>query len=472
MFLDKRTDMIRKRLALGLIALNVLFCISQTTGQTVIDPLVKSAIHATFQTNKDIILKTYDVDKTNLELDGVNANRRPHVSATGLYGYIHSNGSLDVPAVELPLLGESLFSGVTDFRMSTQAAYAGVSVRQVIFSGLQIPNGQQALKHKAVAQQYLVEASKEEIAKDIATTFDQLMLLDQVDKLIQDSQKRLQKEQLKVNKGIENGLAIPYDRDKLKLALLELEQKKAESAGNRDLLVKKLQQISGLPSTQVEQVRYELSPVILALDSTQVQDRSEIKALDASEKAYDYMLKKERGGVLPMVFAFGSASYLNLHNTNLTIKDQPLVGDLDLSSNYLKGRPNLMVGVGLKWDIYSGGAHKNKLRQVELDQSMNATKRADAQEKLALLLAKNKVSYQTANQKLNVSEQQIKVASNNLKIASRQLDAGLIDVTELLASENEWYKVNLSYFSNIIAQRSSVLELLHASGNLMSVINE
>src|SRR5690606_22320864 len=138
-----------------------------------------------------------------------------------------------------PLRGESLFSGVTDFRMNTQAAYAGVSARQVIFSGLQIPNGQKALKQKALAQQYMVEASKEELAKDLAATFDQMMLLDQVDELIKDSEKRLHKEQLKVNRGIENGLAIPYDRDKLKLAILELQQKKMESAGNRDLLVKK-----------------------------------------------------------------------------------------------------------------------------------------------------------------------------------------------------------------------------------------
>lgn len=43
-----------------------------------------------------------------------------------------------------------------------------------------------------------------------------------------------------------NGLAIPYDRDKLKLALLELEAKKVEVEGNRDLLVKKNQTGDGL----------------------------------------------------------------------------------------------------------------------------------------------------------------------------------------------------------------------------------
>jgi len=103
---------------------------------------------------------------------------------------------------------------------------------------------------------------------------------------------------------------------------------------------------------------------------------------------------------------------------------------------------------------------------------VNATKRADVHQKLQLLLEKNKVSYQIAQQKLGVREQQITVASNNLKMASRQLEAGLIDVTEMLASENEWYKANLSYYGNIMTQRSAVLELLHASGNLISVINE
>lgn len=462
----------KNSLALGLFALSVLFRPTRADAQTVINPQVMDVINTTFQTNKDIILKYFDVQKTNLEIEGVASNRLPHIAASGLYGYVHSNGSLDLPTTELPILNESLFAGATDFRLNTQAAYAGVSVRQVIFSGLQIPNGQRALKYRVDAQQYLVEATKEEITKDIAQTFDQMMLLDQVEKLIQDSKKRINKEQLKVNKGIENGLAIPYDRDKLKLALLELEVKKVELAGSRSLLVKKIQQLSGLAANRVQEVTYELSPVFLSLDSLIVQDRSELKALDASSKAYDYLMKKEQGSVLPTIFAFGSANYLNIFNTNLTVKDQPLLGDIDLSSNHLRGRPNLMVGVGVKWDIYSGGAHKNKLRQVALDQSINATKRADTEQKLALLLAKNNISFQTANQKLAVNRQQVTVAANNLEMASRQLEAGLIDVTELLASENEWYKVNLSYYSHIMEQRSSALELLHASGNLLETINQ
>ena len=440
--------------------------------QSFIDPKVKDIIQQSFQTNKELTLKIYEVDKANLEAEGVKSKKLPHVAATGLYGFMYNNGSLDIPTLNLPVLNLGLFEGSTDFNLRSQVAYAGVSVRQVIFSGLQIPNGERALLEKANAQRYLAEASREGMAKDIAMTFDQLMLLNEVDQLIVDSERRLKKEQLKVTKAIENGLAIPYDRDKLKLALLELEEKKVELAGNRALLVKKIQQETDLSTLEVEEVIYRLSPIYLSDVPTGVEERSELKALEASSKAYEYLYKKEKGASLPTAFAFGSASYLNLHNTDLTIKDKPIVGDIDLSTHHLKGRPNLMVGVGVRWDIFNGGEHRNKVKQVMLDQSINETKLLDATEKLNLLLDKNKVSYATSNQKLKVGDQQMKVAENNLQMASKQYEAGLINITELLATENDWYKVNLNFYSQVLQQRAVALELLHTSGTLLQTIYE
>ena len=184
-----------------------------------------------------------------------------------------------------------------------------MSVKQIIFSGLQIPNGIKALQEKAAAQQYLESASRETLSKDIIASFDQLMLLDEVDKLIVDSEKRLKKEQEKVNKAIQNGLAIPYDRDKLKLALLELEEKKVELSGNRDLLCQKIEQETGVSFQEVGGIHYGLKPIFLSELPRDVEQRSELKALDASSKAYEYLYKKEKGGALPAVFAFGSECF-------------------------------------------------------------------------------------------------------------------------------------------------------------------
>lgn len=462
----------RKKLSWGLLILSIIICEYKSVAQSIIDPQVKEVIQKALADNKDLKIKAYEVDKASLEIADVKANKLPHVSATGVYGYLQSNGSLDLPTLSLPILNVGLFDGTTDFRMNTQVAFAGVSVRQVLFTGLQIPNAERALKEKINAQSLLTEAGKEGLAKDIAGSFDQLMLLHEVDKLIVDSEKRLIRERDKVNKGIANGLAIPYDRDKLKLALLELEEKKVELEGNRKLLIKKIQQETSLSETAVEDILYTLSPVYLSTLPESVEERSELKALAASAKAYEYLYKKEKGAALPTVFAFGSANYFNMFNSDLLIKDRPVVGDINLSSNSFKGSPNLMIGVGLKWDIYTGGAHKNKLKQVQLDQKITATKQEEAEEKLSLLLDKNKVTYQTTNEKLKVGDQQLKVASNNLQLASRQLEEGLIDVTELLASENDYYKVSLSYFSHVLQQRAAALELLHTSGKLLQTINE
>lgn len=455
-----------------LLACSALLCGGRLFAQSPINPQVKEIIQKSFQHNKTLKLKNLDVDKSSMEADGVRANKLPHISATGVYGYMHSNGAIDLPAIDIPLINLGLFEGVTDFNMNTQIARAGVSVRQVLFTGLQIPNGEKALREKTNAQRFLVDASKETIAKDIAAGFDQIMLLDEVDKLIVDSEKRLHKEQLKVNRAIENGLAIPYDRDKLKLALLELEEKKVELSGNRSLLVKKIQQETGASASEVEQIIYELTPIVLAELPQGVADRAELKALEASSRAYEYLYKKEKGAYLPSAFAFGSASYLNVFDNNIKIKDKPVVGDIDLKLNSFQGKPNLMVGVGVKWDIFTGGERKHKLKQVQLDQLINDTKRDEAEEKLNLLLERNMVMYSTGNKKLQVGVQQMKVAENNLLLASKQYQEGLIDVTELLASENEWYKVKLGYFSNVIQQRTAAIELLHTSGKLLETIHE
>jgi len=437
-----------------------------------IDSQVKEAIQKSFQNSKELQVKSLELDKTEMEAAEVKGKKLPHVEATGLYGFLYSNGSLDLPTWTIPGTGLGLFEGASNFSTRTQAAYAGVSVKQILFSGTQIPNGEKAIAAKAEAQTHLVQASRETMAKDILTTFDQVMLLHEVDKLIIDSEKRLKKEQVKVNQAIANGLAIPYDRDKLKLALLELESKKVELAGARNLLVKKLRQETGLSEEEILHIQYQLDAMPIAEMPQDAQQRSELQALTASGKAYDFLYKKEKGGALPMFFAFGSASYLNIFDTHLNLKSVPLLGNVDLKANSLQGRPNLMVGVGAKWEIFSGGEHKSKIRQRQLDQEINQVKLRDTEEKLNLLLEKNKVSYQNANQKLNVGQQQLKVAENSLVMASKQYQAGLIAVTDFLASENDWYRVNLGYYSTIIEQRAAALELLHSAGKLLQTIYE
>ncbi|HBX61542.1 MAG TPA: TolC family protein, partial [Flavobacteriaceae bacterium] len=114
---------------------------------------------------------------------------------------------------------------------------------------------------------------------------------------------------------------------------------------------------------------------------------------------------------------------------------------------------------------------KNKLAQAKTDILINENKLQDSQEKLNLLLSKNKIDYETSTEKLKVNNQQNTIATNNLEIASRRFQEGLIDVTERLAAENDYYKANLGYYAQILDQRSKTYELLQTSGELFNQLS-
>ncbi|GAW89411.1 TolC family protein [Flavobacterium psychrophilum] len=274
----------------------LVFYLSQSSAfaQSIISNDLKVPIQNALNTSYEITNKQLEAHKTEINAESVLAKLKPEISANAVLSHFYQRGIIDVPTVTLPITGLNLFEGSQSFSANGNIGTVGLSATQIIFSGNQIPNAAKALKEKAEAQHLLAEADKDAIAKEVVTTFDQLMLLKEAEKLIWDTQKRLDKESEKVKKAIINGLAIPYDRDKIALALLELEAKKVEIVGNRKLLNQRLTQLTHIDNSQISNIQYPLETIVLFdIDST-TQNRKELKALIHSSKALDYMRKKEK----------------------------------------------------------------------------------------------------------------------------------------------------------------------------------
>ncbi|WP_400262317.1 TolC family protein [Sphingobacterium sp. SG20118] len=252
---------------------------SNSFAQQGISSQLKEPIQKAIKNNSDIKNSYLENQKTLLDKNTVSGKLLPHVTAMGMYGYLNSTGELDLPTRTLPILGLNLFEGAQKFNTSSQVGFAGVNATQVIFSGLQITNGKRALDEKFKAQQLMTEAGYEGLAQEVVQTFDQIMLLKEVDALIADSEKRLNKEHQKVVKAIENGLAIPYDRDKIKLAMLELESKKAESQNSGELLYFKLEELTKMTVDSLKLVSYPLELVLVDPVQPPVENRKELQAL-------------------------------------------------------------------------------------------------------------------------------------------------------------------------------------------------
>ena len=421
---------------------------SQIQVEKEVSSLIQSAL------NKDVEIITNGLEKEKLqnEVRSVKAKYIPRVEANALYGYLNSEGSLDIPSVQLPITGTELFGGSSDFSTKGQAFHAGVTAKAVLFSGGQIYNGAKALQNKAEGTGYMMELRKDQVIREILLDLDQLEMLNVAESLIQESEKRLDKETERVEKAIAQGLGIPYDRDKIKLASLELETKKEDVLNKRELSALKIQQATGWSTEQILNIQHNVNPILIFEDINS-NNRNELLALEAFDKAATYAIKKEKGTFLPSIGAFGGYSYTSIFNSEIDIPLSNINRTANLKMNELTMRPTWMVGVAMKWELFSGFA-----------------KRIDTEEKIALQLEKTKKDYETSLKQLDIAKQREVIAKNNNEVASKQYRAGLISVTDRLSAENDIYKESLNKIETTIKQRQAAIDVYQASGSLLQYI--
>jgi len=455
------------------IAIHCLF-ITNLFSQIVVSTSLEEAINKALTKSSSIKNKELEIEKLELQEKGVWNKYIPRIEASAEYMYFDNKLSVNLPASSLiPIPGAPVFDGSTSFDNYGNIFNAGILAKSILFTGFQIENGAKAIKEKTKGTEFLKESDKDGIIKEVINTFDQLSLLTAIEKLINDSSIRLETETKRVTRAIEQGLAIPYDRDKIKLATLELESKKIELDGKRKLVYKKLTYLTGYNQAEIDQVSYSLIPYIIVNQNLSTENKQEIKALESFKSAYEFLLKKEKGTYLPTVGAFGGVTYSSLFDAKATTQvitgiNQALylgLNDLTISNNWI-------VGAGLKWELFAGFEREHKIHEAKINIEQVQNQIDDTKEKLGLLLENNYVNYTVLNQKLVITAQQDKVASNNLKLAVKQYKEGLITISERLEAENDSFKSAVAKVNTIIEQRLAAIETIIATGELSKKLDK
>jgi outer membrane protein TolC len=450
-----------------------LFTISISWGQiktsTTLDEAINKALEKSLsQKNKEL-----EIEKLNLQEKGIWNKYIPTVEASAIYSYFDNKLTVDLPTTQIPIINYPLFDGKTPFDNYGNIFNGSIMAKTVLFSGMQIPNGAKAIKEKTKGTQYLKDSEKDQIIKEVINTFDQLSLLKAIDTLIKDSNNRLQNEAKRVQKAIEQGLAVPYDRDKIKLAALELQSKKVELDGKRELIYKKITYLTGYSASQTNLVTYELEPYLIINNQLNTENKQEIKALESFKTAYEFLLKKEKGTYLPTIGAFGGVSYSSLFDARATT---PVITGVNqalyLGLNELTISNNWMVGAAVKWELFTGFERQHKIHETKINIHQLQNQIDDTKEKLALLLENNWVNYSVLNKKLEIAYQQEKIAKNNLNLASKQYTQGLISVSERLEAENDCFKSAVNKINTLIDQRLAAIETIIATGDLTKQLNK
>ena len=446
----------------------VLFTVQTLKAQIPITKDLEKAIEKAWNKSSKLKNQHYELEKLENQRKGVLNKYLPHVSATVAYAYLDNDLTIDVPTKTTPILGIDFFEGETTFSNRAQVFHAGLNASMPLFTGMQIPNGAKAVEQKKQGTAYLLEVEKDQLIKEVINSFDQITLLNEAEKLIADSEKRLEKETIRVEKAISLGLAIPYDRDKIKYAALELHSKTIEIKGKRKLLYQKIQYLTDLSIEEIENTKYNLEPYLLSDSSLSIENKHELKALESFKSAQNYLLKKEKGSYLPTLGAFASVSHSNLFDfeSNTTLGVGPINKDVSLKVNELTLSPNWMVGLALKWDVFSGFERKHKVEEAKINIAQMDNTIKDTREKLGLLLQQQYSNYEVATEKIAIAEQLQKVSENNLKMAIKQYQEGMISISERLEAENETFKANLNKVSSLIDQRLAAIETVITTGEI------
>ena len=91
----------------------------------------------------------------------------------------------------------------------------------------------------------MTNAEKDKIALKIIDTYDRLALVYASKLVLNTSKKYLNEQEFYVKKAIKNGLVIPINRKKIKLAKQQLAAKELEYNHNKSLLIEVLHQLTG-----------------------------------------------------------------------------------------------------------------------------------------------------------------------------------------------------------------------------------
>ena len=412
-----------------------------------------------------------DLAIDSIESKSIKQNFIPTLSMDGFYSYGVSDFNVDIPSFQLPIADINLFEGDSEFQAKGNIFNTNLTAKALLFSGMQVSYGSKASKEKIKAKNFLLEKDKAEIIMDVIDTYDKIELLNKSKVVLEESEKRLAKEKEKVLNAIKNGLATPYDREKITAAELKIASKKLELFGNLSLLYLKLSMHTGVEQTALENYNFELKPWILHDNSQTFENRPELKALEASIKAYEYKLKMNKSLFLPKVQAFATLSYFNLFDTSIKTPYNGLITEqpINLDLNYFKSFPTYLVGVGFQWEIFNGLKHSNEIQKTSIEKNIAQNNKIDATEKLELFEKKVKIEFDIKNKQIEMKEKEMEVASNTLNLAIKSFQEGLISITDRLDAETSYQEAVLEYYKAIVMQRRAALELLNATGSLTTL---
>jgi outer membrane protein len=253
---------------------------------------------------------------------------------------------------------------------------------------------------------------------------------------------------------VESGVAVESDSLTAQVRLASRKQELIRAQNNLALARARLSVATGLSASK------EFDPAgtlpdkqipVAALDGLEKQaleTRPDLKRVRSEEEAQQQSVSMAKSSFGPRVNAFGGWQL-----------DNPTFASGGGGNNWL-------AGLELQFDLFQGGAKRAELSRERALQEKLAAVADAASDSVRLEVRRAYYDVDATRQQLEVARASIAAAQEGLRINQNRYDAGLLTITDLLASEEEARRTQAEYWDTLCRYYTSYAALELAGGTL------
>lgn len=452
------------------------FFLLPTVGWAQSAPEFKELLDSAMVRDSDLKMQITQNKLTDLDEHKLKDIFLPTLEVSGQVGYINATARLTSPEINLaPFIRIPEGSFNNNLNISGFSGIAKTEAKMLLYSGGKVKYLKKAIEEKKMSEDILLEKTKDEVVATISKAYDQLALIHQSKRVLDESKKRLDINRKTADKALGYGLITPYDHKKIELAQATLDAKVVEYEGKKELLLTQLFILTGIQKERLRMIEPVLSQVELLTPENGIEKRAEVRALEHGIVAADYKIKAERTWMIPKVQLMASAYYIGLYGSRIKTSENvipavPAIGyegaKLDWRPTNINILPLFTAGVGFKWEIFDGREGKHAEETARIGKEVLLNKKEDALKKLTLNLANNQTNYDIATAQIALKSKQKELAKNALVQAEKEFRYGISKSSQLIEAESDLEAAELEYQNTIFNQRRAGIELMRSTQEL------
>lgn len=399
-----------------------------------------------------------DVAMAKKKIWETTASGLPQVNASVSYQDMIKIPTTLIPAEFIdPDAEPGTFIGV---KFGTQhSATLDVTVSQLIFSGSYIVALQASKIYLRLSQESLAK-SEIDVKANVSNTYYLILLAEDSLETLRVSLENIRKTFAETAEMLKAGFVEDTDVDQLQLTVTDLENSVNSMERQVRVTYRLLKFQMGFDLDKEIRLADNLDTILNRLDAEKLvkdpfnlENHIDYRMLDAQEKSYRLLLKREKTEYLPTITAFATHQQSAMRNSfNF------------FGKNDEKWFPSTIIGINIAVPIFSSGMRPAKVAQARMDLEKVTNSKNEVARGLRLELLQARSSFADALAKTDSTRK-------NVKLAKRIYEKTRVKYGEGMSSSLELTQVHTQYLTAETNYTRAVVDLLNARTRMDKILS-